>query len=183
MANIQVPTNEQVDNKAQGIFAALKKQLGMVPNLYAAIGYSSDTLESFLNFSGPAGKGTFSGKEIEAIKLAVSQVNNCEYCLAAHTALAKMNGFTQEETLELRTATIADERLNAITTLAKEIAEDAGRATQATLDNFFAQGFNEAGLIDIVAVITSVTFTNYVYGATAVPVDFPAAQALEAVAA
>ena len=183
MANIQVPTNEQVDNKAQGIFAALKKQLGMVPNLYAAIGYSSNTLESFLGFSGPAGKGTFTNKEIEAIKLAVSQTNDCDYCLAAHTALAKMNGFTQEETLDLRTATIADARLNAITTLAKEISADAGRASQTALDNFFAQGFNEAGLIDLIAVIISVTFTNYVYGATEVPVDFPAAQPLETVAA
>ena len=178
MTNIQVPTRDQVDAKAQGIFDNLKKALGVVPNLYATIGYSSNALESFLGFSGTAGKGTFSNKEIEAIKLAVSQVNECEYCLAAHTALAKMNGFTEEETLELRATTIDDARLNAITTLANEISADAGRASQQALDNFFAQGFDEAALIELISVIISVTFTNYVFGATAVPVDFPATQPL-----
>lgn len=183
MANIQVPTKDQVDTKAQGIFDGLKKQLGTVPNLYAAIGYSSDALERFLDFSGKAGKDTFTSKEVEAIKLAVSQVNNCQYCLAAHTALAKMNGFTEEETLTLRTATVADARLNAITQLAKEVAENAGKASEATIDNFLAQGFDEKGLIDLVSVVISVTFTNYVHGLTKVPIDFPKAKVLEAVQA
>ena len=122
MTKIQVPTRDQVDAKSQAIFDQLKKQLGVVPNLYATIGYSSEALEAFLGFSGKAGKGTFSAKEIEAIKLAVSEANGCNYCLAAHTALAKMQGFTEEETLELRATTIQDERLNAVTTLARDIA-------------------------------------------------------------
>lgn len=176
MANIQVPTRDQVDAKAQGIFDVLQKQLGTVPNLYATIGYSSDTLDTFLGFSGKIGKGTFSNKEVEAIKLAVSEANACQYCLAAHTALAKMNGFTEEETFQLRTATIEDERLQAITKAAREIAQHAGKASAETLDNFFAQGFDEKGLIDLIGVVTAVTFTNYVHGSTKIPVDFPAAK-------
>lgn len=183
MANIQVPTREQVDTKAQGIFDQLKKQLGTVPNLYAAIGYSSDALENFLGFSGKAGKGTFKQKEIEAIKLAVSEVNGCQYCQAAHTALAKMAGFNEAETLELRTATINDPRLNAITTLAKEIAENRGKASEATIDNFLTQGFDEKGLIDLVSVVTAINFTNYVHGVTKVAIDFPRAKSVGRVAA
>lgn len=179
MTNIQVPTRDQVDTKAQGIFDGLKKQLGTVPNLYATIGYSSDALENFLSFSGKAGKGTFSNKEVEAIKLAVSQANECQYCLAAHTALAKMNGFTEEETFTLRTATVKEARLNAITQLAKEVAEQNGKASQVAIDNFFVQGFDEKGLIDLVSVVIAVTFTNYVHGLTKVPVDFPKAKSLE----
>lgn len=179
MANIQVPSRAQVDTKAQGIFDQLKKQLGTVPNLYATIGYSSDALENFLGFSGKAGKGTFSKKEIEAIKLAVSEVNGCQYCQAAHTALAMMAGFTEEETLELRAATIADARLNAITSLAKEIAEKRGKASEVTIDAFLQQGFDEKGLIDLIAVVTAITFTNYVHGTTRVPIDFPRATSLE----
>ena len=181
MANIQIPTRDQVDTKAQGIFDQLKKQLGKVPNLYAAIGYSSDALENFLNFSGKAGAGTFSKKEIEAIKLAVSEVNGCEYCQAAHTALAKMAGFTEEETFALRTATVEDARLNAVTSLAKEIAENKGKASEATIDKFLAQGFDEKGLIDLIAVVTAITFTNYVHGTTKVAIDFPRAKALTSV--
>ena len=75
---IQVPGREQVDAKSQAIFDNLKKQLGTVPNLYAAIGYSSAALENFLGFSSQAGKASFNAKEIEAIKLAVSEANACE---------------------------------------------------------------------------------------------------------
>ena len=88
LTQITVPTRDQVDATSQGIFDQLKSQLGMVPNIYATIGYSSNALSSFLAFSGNAGKGTFSNKEIEAIKLAVSEANGCNYCKAAHTAIA-----------------------------------------------------------------------------------------------
>lgn len=183
MSKFQVPTRAQVDAKSQAIFDNLKSKLGMVPNLYAAIGYSSTALEAFLGFSSKAGKGTFTGKEIEAIKLAVAQVNGCEYCLAAHTAIAKMNGFTEEETLKLRALTIEDERLNTLVTLAKDVAENRARVSQENLDRFYAQGFDEKALIDFIAVVIDITFTNYTHILTDVPVDFPKAKALTEVVA
>ena len=145
----------------------------MVPNLYATIGYSSNALSSFLTFSGNAGKGTFTNKEIEAIKLAVSQANNCVYCKSAHTAIAKMNGFTDAEAAQLRTATIEDPKLNALTNLAKQVAEKAGHVEDDVREQFFAQGYDEKALFDFIAVVLSVTFTNYAHALTQVEVDFP----------
>lgn len=170
---INVPTKEQVDEKSQAIFDQLKSQLGMVPNLYATIGYSSDTLGSFLAFSGEAGKGSFNAKEIEAIKLAVSEANNCVYCKSAHTAIAKGAGFTEEETVALRKTTIEDGKLNTLTKLAREVSLNAGHVSDEVKERFFEVGYNEKALIDFVAVVISVTFTNYVHGLTKVAVDFP----------
>jgi uncharacterized peroxidase-related enzyme len=178
MRTIAVPTREQVDAKSQQIFDQLKGQLGMVPNLYATIGYSSDTLENFLNFSSKAGKGSFSNKEIEAIKLAVSEVNGCEYCLAAHTAIGKMNGFSEEETIQLRDASINDPKLKVLTSLAKEVAETRGKANQELVENFFNAGYDEKALIDFISVVVEISFTNFTHNLTKVPVDFPKAQAL-----
>ena len=176
MSSISVPTRDQVDQKSAAIFDQLEKGIGFLPNLYATIGYSSDTLERFLGFSGDAGKQTFNAKEIEAIKLAVSEVNGCAYCLAAHTAMAKMHGFSEEETFDLRTAASKDNRLRAITILAREVSANAGRASDAAREAFFREGFDQKALIDLVAVVTSVTFTNYAFGITEIPVDFPEAQ-------
>ncbi|WP_051209934.1 hypothetical protein [Gelidibacter mesophilus] len=75
VTKITVPSRTDVNEKSQQIFDQMEFQLGMVPNLYATIGYSSNALENFLSFSGTAGKGSFTNKEIEAIKLAVSQAN------------------------------------------------------------------------------------------------------------
>ncbi len=173
ITNIAVPTRDQVNAESQAIFDSLKSQIGMVPNLYATIGYSSSALSNFLAFSNEAGKGTFSAKEIEAIKLAVSDANNCVYCKSAHTAIGKLNGFTDEETVALRKAEIEDSKLNALTSLARAVAENAGHVSDEVKENFFAQGYDEKALIDFVAVVAAVTFTNYVHGVTQVPVDFP----------
>lgn len=175
---IQVPTRDHVDAKAQGIFDNVKAQLGVVPNLYATIGYSSDALGNFLTYSGSAGGDSFTKKEKEAIDLAVSEVNGCTYCLAAHTALGKMAGFTEEETIELRAGTIADARLAAITKLAAGISRNRGKVEDSLIENFYAQGFNEKGLIDLISAVSAITFTNLVHGATKVPVDFPAAKTI-----
>lgn len=179
MKNIQVPTRDQVDAKSQTIFDQLKSGLGMVPNLYATIGYSSNALGAYLNYSAAIDKGVFSKKEQEAIKLAVSEENNCEYCLAAHTAISKMNGFTEEEILELRTGSYAaDKKLNAIAGLAKEIAQYRGKASDAAKEAFFDAGYDEAGLIDLLAVVHEITFTNYAHRLTNVEIDFPKAEVL-----
>lgn len=183
MTKINVPTQEQVDQKAQAIFESLNQNLGMVPNLYATIGYSSATLEGYLNYSGNVGASSFNKKQIEAIKLAVSELNGCEYCTAAHTAIAKMNGFSEEETIAIRKGKVEDLKLGVLIGVAREAADQKGRISDQSKETFFSSGFDAKALIDLIAVVNVVSFTNFVHNATKVPVDFPAAPALNDVAA
>lgn len=179
MRNFEVPTREQVAPAAQGIFDNLKSQIGMVPNLFATIGYSANALSSYLTFQTAQAKGTFNAKEREAVFLAVSQVNGCAYCQAAHTTLGKMNGFTEDETIELRQGISANPRLRAIVALAKEITANHGRPSIETLEAFFAQGFDNAALIDLIALVADKTLANYVHNVTQVAIDFPIAAPIE----
>jgi uncharacterized peroxidase-related enzyme len=182
MRQFSVPTRDQVEPKAQQIFDNLEKQLTFVPNLYAVLGYSPDALEALLNFGGTIGKSSFNNKELEAIKLAVSEVNQCSYCLAAHTAISKMNGLTEADTLDLRAATSDNPRFAALAQLAKSVSENRGKASNEAVENFFAAGFDNKALIDLVGVVIEISFTNYLHNLTQIPVDFPAAKSLEAVA-
>lgn len=178
MKTFQVPTREEVAPTSQAIFDQLQKGMGMVPNLYATIGYSSNVLSSYLQFDQAQAKGTFRAKEREAIFLAVSEVNQCQYCLAVHTVLGQQNGFSLEETFELRAGTHTDPKLGAITRLAREITEKRGRVDANALEDFFAQGYEEEALIDLIALVTAKTLANYTHNLTQIPVDFPAAQPL-----
>lgn len=94
MATINVPSRAEVNELNQGIFDNLEKQLGFVPNLFATYALSNNALNNYLALSGA--KTSLNNKEKEVVNLAVSEVNGCAYCLAAHTAIAQMNGFTQE---------------------------------------------------------------------------------------
>ncbi len=179
MKTFTVPTRDEVAPEAQGIFDALKKNIGMVPNLYATIGYSANALSSYVTFQQAQAKGTFNAREREAIFLAVSQVNDCAYCQSAHTALGKMNKFTDEEILQLRAGTISDPRLGIITRLAANVTATRGRADAKLVDEFFAQGFDNAALVDLILLVADKTFANYLHNLTQIPIDFPLASKLE----
>ncbi|WP_210521382.1 carboxymuconolactone decarboxylase family protein [Hymenobacter terricola] len=180
MKTFQAPTRDQVTPAVQGVFDHMQSAFGMVPNLYATIGYSENALTSYLAFQNAQAKGSFSAREREAVFLAVSQVNGCEYCLAAHTAIGKMNGFSDEDTVQLRAGTHADAKLGTITRLAASITKTHGHPSAQLLEDFFALGYGEKALIDLITLVADKTLANYVHNITQVPVDFPAAPALAA---
>jgi len=179
MSTFNVPTREEVSPKNQAIFDSLKGALGFVPNLYATYAYSENALENYLNLSNA--KTSLNAKQKEVVNLAVSQVNNCDYCLAAHTAIGKMNGFTQDQILELREGYASfDTKTNALARLAKNLTQNRGAADPAVIENFFNAGFNKENLVDTIVLVGDKTISNYLHKTTQVPVDFPAAQPLAA---
>ncbi|RVU03140.1 carboxymuconolactone decarboxylase family protein [Mucilaginibacter limnophilus] len=178
MKNFPIPTKEQVSSANQTIFDNLNGMVGFVPNLYAIFAHSDTALSDYLALQNR--KSSIRAKEREVINLVVSQVNNCSYCLSAHTQFAKMNGFTDEQILDIRRANISfDPKLDALAKLVKSAAENHGHASAESLDNFFAAGYTEANLIDVVIIIGDKIITNYLHALTDIPVDWPLAPELE----
>ena len=170
---------EEANENSQAIFTAIKSKIGMLPNLYAAMGTSDKLLSGFLAFQETIKSGEFTSKEYEAIALSTSQVNGCNYCLSTHTAIGKMNGFTEEETLELRTNTIADTKLNALVSLTSEFVNSKGYPSEESVQNFFEAGYNKAAFAELIAIIALTTITNYVNHNGGFEIDFPQAQNIE----
>ena len=178
MSNFNVPTREEVSEKNQAIFDNLEKAVGFVPNLYATYAHSENALENYLALSNA--KTSLKAKEKEVVNLAVSEANGCDYCLAAHTAIGKMNGFTDEEVLELRAGQASfDTKLNALAGLARNLTLARGAASEAVLNDFFSAGWTKENLIDTIVLVGDKTISNYLHKTTQVPVDFPQARALE----
>ncbi|MEO5983976.1 MAG: carboxymuconolactone decarboxylase family protein, partial [Ferruginibacter sp.] len=101
MTKFTVPTKDDVSMGNKNKFDQLKKTVGFVPNIYALMAYSDTALETYLKFENAP--TSLSKKEIELVKLVVSEENGCQYCLSAHTMFGKMNGFNEEQILEIRT--------------------------------------------------------------------------------
>ena len=177
MSTFNIPSREEVSATNQAIFDNLEKQVGFVPNLFATYAYSDNALKNYLDFAGAP--SSLKAKEKEVVNLAVSQVNNCEYCLAAHTAIGKMNGFTDEQILELRQGQASfDTKLNALASLAKNITENRGNTEATVLTNYFEAGWTKENLIDTIALVGDKTISNYINNTVQAEVDFPAAPAL-----
>jgi uncharacterized peroxidase-related enzyme len=176
MKTFDVPTRDQVSPLNQTMFDNLNKALGMVPNLYAAIAYSENGLSRYLTLQG--GKTSLSNKEREAVNLVVSEVNGCRYCQSAHTVLGKMNGLSEEDTIDLRTGESKNPKLHSLVRLAKEITENKGRIPDTTLEAFYAAGYNDGNLVDVILQISDKIAMNYLHNLTQVKIDFPLATEL-----
>jgi len=180
MSTFNVPKREEISSNNQAIFDNLEKAVGFVPNLFATYAHSENALGNYLALSGA--KTSLTAKQKEVVNLAVSQVNNCIYCLSAHTAIGKMNGFTDEQILELRAGEASfDVKLDALARLARNITENRGATDDAVLENFFNSGWTKENLIDTIVLVGDKTISNYLHRTTNVPVDFPVAQPLEVV--
>lgn len=180
MNTFNVPRREEVTSNNQAIFDNLEKAVGFVPNLFATYAHSENALENYLNLSNA--KTSLKTKEKEVVNLAVSEVNNCVYCLSAHTAIGKMNGFTDEQILELRAGNASfDNKLDALAKLAKNITENRGATDAQVLENFFEAGWTKENLIDTIVLVGDKTISNYINNTIEIPVDFPEAQPLEVV--
>jgi len=152
--------------------------VGFVPNIYATYAYSGTALGRYLTFAN--GKTSLSNKEKEVVNLVTSQVNGCSYCLAAHTAIGKMNGFTDEQVLELRSGSASfDTKLDALVKLAGAIASHRGKIEDRVLQAFFDAGYTRENLIDVIVNVGEKAITNFLHNVTDIPVDFPAAPVLE----
>ncbi len=88
--------NKTGDDKAVKIQQGIEKKMGMLPEVFQAMGRNGEFLEKLLALAEAAGKG-LDPKTKELICIAVSAVNGCEYCMSAHRAMAKGAGITDEE--------------------------------------------------------------------------------------
>lgn len=177
MTKFTVPTRGEVSENNQAIFNNLQKDLGFVPNLYAYYAKNETALADYLALQNR--KSTLKAKEREAINLVTSQINGCAYCLAAHTALGKMNGFTDGQIIELRKGSaLFDKQLDALAKFAASIVSNKGKASEESKQAFFGAGYTEANMIDVVIVIGDKTISNYLHNLTGFEVDFPLAPSL-----
>jgi AhpD family alkylhydroperoxidase len=178
MQTVTIPTRETVSDNNKPLFDTLQKNLGFVPNLYAYFANSETGLSDYLTLQNR--KSTLRNKEREVINLVTSQINGCRYCQSAHTVIGKMNGFTDEQILELRTGSASfDAKLDALARFTASVVENRGRATKEAKDTFFAAGYTEAHLVDAVIIIGDKIISNYIHNLTGFAIDFPVAAELE----
>jgi uncharacterized peroxidase-related enzyme len=179
MSKFSIPTREEVSENNQVIFDNLEKGLGFVPNLYAFYAKNETALGDYLALQNR--KSTLKAKEREVINLVVSEYNGCKYCQSAHTVLGGMNGFSEDEILELRGGTASfDAKTDALVKFTLSAAANKGKASAESLAAFFAAGYTEAHLIDVVIIIGDKTISNYIHNLTGFAIDFPLAQELNA---
>lgn len=170
--SFKVPGHSDVSQANQEVFDHMLKTFGKIPNLYATFAWNDTALIDYLALQNR--KSTLSAKEREIINLVVSQVNDCKYCVPAHTMLASMLGYNEQQILEIRRGNISfDNKLDALSKFVKETTINRGRASDKALEQLLEAGYNNANLVDIIMTIGDKIISNYLHNTTSIPVDWP----------
>lgn len=165
---------EKSSSTTRPMLDALKKGLGMVPNVFATIAHSGAALGGYLAFSDALSKGTLTGRDIELVNLYTSELNGCSYCVSAHGALARRFELSPEEISQARRGRGHDEREDAMLALAQRVLRTGGGGAAAELERARKAGLNDAAIIEVLAHVSSKVFTNAVAQVAQITLDFPA---------
>ena len=168
------PTIESSPTASRPLLEAVKKKIGVVPNLFRVIGNSPASLEGFLSLKGALGKGSLPPQTQERIALAIAEVNGCSYCLSAHTYLGKnVAKLDDEEMMANRDGSSKDPKAAAAVRFAARVAQERGHVTPDEVSSLRSAGYDDAQIIEIVVHVALNTLTNYVNEVAATDIDFP----------
>ena len=175
MPRIAIPALDQTPAATRPLLDAVKKQLGVVPNLMSVLGNSPAALGGYLALSGTLAKGALGARTGERIALAVAEINACDYCLAAHTYLGKnVARLDDGEIAANRNGGSNDPKADAAVRFTAAIARARGHVSDAAVRAVKAAGYDDAEVMEIVVHVALNTLTNYVNEVAQTEIDFPA---------
>jgi uncharacterized peroxidase-related enzyme len=179
MARVNQITPEKASSKVKDLYAAIQKKMGRIPNIFLNMGNSPAVLEGYLSFSEAANHTSLSPQLREQIALAVGEANHCQYCLSAHSMIAKGSGLSESDILKARQGQAPDFKTQAILKFAKQAVESKGNLKNQDVAALKAAGVTDAKLVEIIMIISLNMFTNYFNHITDPVIDFPEASAIK----
>ena len=166
--------------QAQRLLNGVQNKLGFAPNIMRTMANSPAVLQGYLDFSGALSKGKLSPKFREQIALAVSEVNDCRYCLAAHSAIGRTVGLSEEAISDSRRGESTDTKEATALEFTRHVVSSRGQVADEEVAKLRKAGFADGEIAEILANIGLTLFTNYFNHVAGTEVDFPSVSELEA---
>ena len=180
MSRLTAINPDQATGQAQRLLQGVQGKLGFAPNIIRTMANSPAVLQGYLEFSNALSKGNHSPKFREKIALAVSEANDCQYCLAAHSAIGRSVGLSEEAIGDSRRGDSIDPKESQALAFTRTVVENRGWASDEDIAKLRKIGLSQGDIVELIANISLTLFTNYFNHIAETEVDFPAVSDLEA---
>lgn len=168
---LDLPMVDPLPENTQKYFDICREKLGLVPNVLQAYAFDIDKLNAFTTLYNdlmlaPSG---LSKLEREMIAVAVSAVNRCFYCLAAHgAAVRELSGNPELGEALVMNYRVADitPRQRAMLDFAVLMTENSSRIEEPDRQRLRDHGFSDRDIWDIAGVAGFYNMTNRIASAT-----------------
>lgn len=167
---VHTPETAPADSVPQ--LEQIRKGLGFIPNLAGALAEAPAALEAYFSIGAVFDKTSFSPAERQVVLLSVSAENQCSYCVAAHTAIARMQKVPDVVVASIRNdERVPDAKLEALRKFTTTVVLKRGELNEAEVDEFIAAGFTRAQILEVLVGVAMKTLSNYVNHIAETPLD------------
>lgn len=164
MGRIRPLEVQEVDNEAKAIFEDFLKERGNIPNMFRTLAHRPVLLKTaFDHFRAVLKTGTVEFKLKEMVAVRVSQMNECQYWLSSHTAIAKGAGVSDDTIREMENKLKNPELFTDKELVALEFAEIMTTDSNNVTDELYSelkQYFNEGEIVELACVVGAFNYFN-----------------------
>ncbi|USI73505.1 carboxymuconolactone decarboxylase family protein [Sphingomonas morindae] len=165
-------TIDSAPEAARPIFEGVRSAFGFVPNLQSYMAEAPELLAGYTALWDLFSKSTLTAHEQQVVYLTANFENECHYCMAGHTTLAKMQKMEAGVIEALRAGTpLPDARLEALHRFTTLVVRNRGWVDAADVDAFIAAGFTKRNVLEVVLGVATKVMSNYTNHLVHTPLD------------
>jgi alkylhydroperoxidase family enzyme len=151
---LTIHTLDSAPEASKPILDGIAGDLGLIPNMAAAVAGSPALLRAFDGLRRAVGSGDLDPVAREVAGVAVGVAVDNRYGVAFHSTVLGRLGVDDGEIERMRTGQAPSERLAATYDLARRIVLDRGKVADDALRRAIAAGYGTAEILEIVAECT-----------------------------
>ncbi|PQJ18681.1 MULTISPECIES: carboxymuconolactone decarboxylase family protein [Nonlabens] len=159
---LEIHTIESAPEKSKALLEKSQKAYGYVPNLHGVLAESPNLLEAYQNLHELFASSSFNDEELTVVWQTINVEHECHYCVPAHTAIAKAMKVDDEIIEALRNESeLPSAKLETLRDTTLAIVRNRGFIDEKTLQDFYAAGYNQKNLLDIILGLSQKVISNY----------------------
>lgn len=172
MKNFTIHTLESAPEASKPLLQKSLQGFGMIPNLHGVMAESPALLEGYQLLHKLFQETSFNAEELTVVWQTINVEHSCHYCVPAHTGIAHMMKVDPALTEALRNGTaMPTEKLQALHDTTLSMLRNRGNLSSTDLEAFYAAGYGQQQLLEIVLGMAQKVMSNYVNHIAQTPTD------------
>jgi uncharacterized peroxidase-related enzyme len=172
MSIFSVHTVDSAPQDSKSILQEVERNMKFIPNMLRVFSESPVALKAYIELMKLLKTSSLSEAERQVVFLETSYENDCHYCMAAHSKLAKNFKVDNAIIQAIREGkAIDDKKMETLRRFTRSVVKNKGYVKEADLKQITAVGYKQAQILEVIVAITVKTLTNFTAHVTNLPLD------------
>ncbi|BCR06278.1 hypothetical protein DESUT3_33470 [Desulfuromonas versatilis] len=172
MSTFKIHTIDSAPEQSKPLLKNSLKNFGRIPGLHGVLAEAPGLLEGYHMLHKLFVDSSFNNEELTVVWQTINVEHGCHYCVPAHTGIAHMMKVDPALTEALRNRTaMPSEKLQVLHDTTLAMVRNRGRLTDGEIEAFYAAGYQQRQLLEIILGLSQKVISNYVNAIAETPVD------------